>query len=62
MSAEWDCPRCGTRLSYGVYCKTCQVEPGLEVRPATARDIELARLRAVIAALPVPAYPVFTDD
>jgi len=52
---DWLCPACGGRLSYGVYCKTCKTEPGIQWRPATERDV-------LLAALPPPSYPEFIND
>lgn len=54
---DWLCPACSGRLSYGVYCKTCKTEPGIQWRPPTERD----RLLAALAALPAPSYPEFTN-
>ncbi len=53
----WYCPVCGTRLSYGIYCKTCEVETSFALRPAT----ELDRLREELRSLPVPPYPEYPD-
>jgi predicted RNA-binding Zn-ribbon protein involved in translation (DUF1610 family) len=54
----WHCPGCGERLSYGVYCKTCRAEQGIQWRPAGGRD----RLTAELLATPAPPYPRYTDD
>jgi hypothetical protein len=55
---SWYCPGCGLRLSYGVYCKTCRAEQGIQWRPATGRD----RLTAALLATPAPEFPRFADD
>jgi hypothetical protein len=45
-------------LSYGIYCKTCEVETTFATRPATETDLLAARLRE----LPAPEYRRFVDD
>ena len=57
-SADWYCPTCGGRLSYGIYCKTCEVETTFATRPATETDLLAARLRE----LPAPPYRTYVDD
>ena len=57
MRGDWYCPVCGGRLSYGIYCKACEVETTFAVRPAT----DLDRLAESIRSLPAPEYRRFTD-
>ena len=54
----WYCPACGTRLSYGVYCKTCKTERSFAYRPPT----ELDQAREALRHLPPPEYPEFIRD
>lgn len=61
-ATDWFCPICGGRLSYGVYCKACGIEPGFEWRPATDRDREIAKVSSLLRSLPVPDYPGYIDD
>jgi hypothetical protein len=42
LNPDWYCPWCGTRLSYGIYCKTCEAETMFAWRPVTELD-ELIR-------------------
>ncbi len=54
----WYCPDDGTRLSYGVYCKTCKAEKTFAYRPPT----ELDQAREALRRLPPPEYPEFVRD
>ncbi len=56
----WYCPVDGTRLSYGVYCKTCKRETSFAYRPPP--DDELERAMQEWSLLPPPSYPHFIQD
>ena len=50
--ADWYCPVCGGRLSYGIYCKRCKAEMMFAARRATAEELAArASSRVVLAAL-----------
>ena len=55
---DWACPWCGTRLSYGIYCKTCEAETWFAFRPAT----ELDRLIVAGQQDPAPRNRSHPDD
>jgi hypothetical protein len=56
--ADWFCPVCDERLSYGIYCKKCGVETDFNWRPATPTDRIVAELRL----MPPRPYPRSVDD
>lgn len=58
MAADWYCPECGERLSYGIYCKKCGEEREFAMRPAG----ELDRLVAYCQTMPAPEYPRYLND
>jgi hypothetical protein len=57
---DWYCPVCSERLSYGIYCKKCDLETSFAMRPAG----ELERLIEAAKQLPNPrpVYPEGIDD
>jgi len=58
MAADWFCA-CGTRLSYGVYCKRCQEETDFAWRPLS----DLERMIETVWQVPSPyEVPRFADD
>ncbi len=63
VSGAWYCPACGGRLSYGVYCKACDVETTFAFRPPSDRDRALLELDALLGPMPPPPdYPLFVED
>ena len=54
---DWHCA-CGGRLSYGVYCKSCETEVNFAIRQTTNLD----RLIAWCQTMPAPPYPWRADD
>ena len=58
--ADWYFTVCSERLSYGIYCKKCDLETNFAMRPAG----EVDRLIAAAKELPNPrpVYPEGVDD
>jgi hypothetical protein len=55
---DWFCPWCGGRLSYGIYCKRCELETFFATRPVSELDDLIAECRQ----WPAPEYPRGVDD
>jgi hypothetical protein len=55
---DWFCPWCGGRLSYGIYCRACELETFFATRPVSELDELIAECRQ----WPAPEYPRGIDD